>query len=67
MVSEFFAAGGSDVAITLTPGESGVLTVTVDGEKIFDKKQEGGHPNLDRVKQMKAIVKEKVSAAAALA
>jgi len=62
MVSEFFAAGGPDVAISLTPGEAGVLTVTVDGETIFDKKAEGGHPNLDRVKQMKANIAQKVAA-----
>jgi predicted Rdx family selenoprotein len=65
MANEFFAAGGSDVAITITPGESGVLQVFVDGEKIFDKKEEGGHPTLDRVKKMKAVVKEKLAAAAA--
>lgn len=62
MVSEFFAAGGTDVAIGLIPGDAGVLTVTVDGETIFDKKADGGHPNLDRVKQMKALIKQKVEA-----
>lgn len=62
MVSEFFAAGGTDVAIGLNANDSGVLTVTVDGETIFDKKAEGGHPNLDRIKQMKALIKQKVEA-----
>ena len=62
MVSEFFSAGGTDVAVGLVPGEAGVLTVTVDGETIFDKKAEGGHPNLDRIKQMKAHIKQKVEA-----
>ena len=62
MVSEFFAAGGTDTAITLIPGDDGVLTVTVDGETIFDKSAEGGHPNLDRVKEMKAVVENKVAA-----
>lgn len=62
MVSEFFAAGGADTAITLIPGDDGVLTVTVDGETIFDKSAEGGHPNLDRVKEMKAVVSNKVAA-----
>ena len=50
------------MAVGLVPGEAGVLTVTVDGETIFDKKAEGGHPNLDRIKQMKAHIKQKVEA-----
>ena len=62
MVSEFFAAGGTDVAVRLNANDSGDLTVTVDGETIFDKKAEGGHPNLDRIKQMKALIKQKVEA-----
>lgn len=60
MVSEFFAAGGSDTAISLIPGDAGVLTVTVDGDMIFDKSVEGGHPDLDRVKEMKAFISQKV-------
>ena len=48
MASEFFAEAGNAVAITLTPGDGGVLTVIVDGEKIFDKADEG-HPNLVRL------------------
>ena len=51
MANEFFAEGGKDVAITVTPGEAGVLQVIVDGHKIFDKDEsEGGkHPDLSRV------------------
>ena len=64
MASEFFAEGGSDVAITITPGESGVLQVNVDGEKIYDKKEEGNQtPNLTRVKELRAIVKNKIAQA----
>ena len=44
MATEFFATGGTDVAITLTPGDNGVLTVHVDGDKIFDKTEEGSQP-----------------------
>ncbi|MCL0099611.1 Rdx family protein [Dehalococcoidia bacterium] len=61
MASEFFSVGGSKLAITITPGDSGVLTVVVDGEKIFDKAGGDGHPNLDRVKELKAIVKDRVA------
>ena len=60
MVSEFFAAGGGDVAISLIPGEAGVLTVEIDGEMVFDKKTEGGHPNLDRIKEIKADIAQRV-------
>ena len=62
MVAEFYATGGTDVAIALIPGDSGVLTVYVDGDKIFDKTEEGGHPDLNRVKELKAIVKEWLAA-----
>ena len=61
MAHEFFAEGGSKVAITITPGESGILQVFVDGEKIFDKKEEGGHPTLDRVKQLRAAIRERLN------
>ena len=37
----------------------------VDGDKIFDKTEEGSHPNLDRVKELKAIVKERLALAVA--
>ena len=61
MANEFFAEGGSQTAITLTPGDNGVLQVIVDGDKIFDKKDEGNkHPDLNRVKEMRAVVRERV-------
>ena len=66
MAAEFYAEGGSDVAIALKPGEDGILQVHVDGEKIFDKKAEGNnHPDLPRVKEMKAVIREKLAATVA--
>ena len=65
MASEFFAEAGKEVAITLTPGDSGILQVFADGEKIFDKADEGGHPDLTRVKEMRAAIKAKLAAPAA--
>ncbi len=63
MASEFFAEGGKDVAIRITPGTAGILQVFVDGDKIFDKAEEDGQfPNLPRVKQMRAVIKDKLSA-----
>ncbi len=67
MANEFFSEGGKDVAIALTPGDGGVLQVFVDGDKIFDKKEEGDHPNLNRVKQMRAVVRDRVETMAAAA
>ena len=62
MASEFFAEGGNKVAITLTPGEGGVLQVVAGGDKIFDKKEEDGkYPDLPRVKELRAIIKSKIN------
>ena len=59
MATEFFAEAGNSIAITLTPGDGGVLQVLADGEKIFDKADEG-HPDLTRVKEMRAAIKAKL-------
>ena len=68
MASELFAEGGKDVAIKITPGTAGILQVFVDGEKIYDKKEEDGQfPNLPRVKQMRAVVREKLESLAVAA
>ena len=68
MASEFFAEGGKDVAVRLTPGTAGILQVFVDGDKIYDKVEEGGEfPDLPRVKEMRALIKERLVAEPVLA
>jgi predicted Rdx family selenoprotein len=63
MATEFFAEGGSKVAIRLTPGDSGILQVFANGKKIFDKKEEDNqHPNLPRVKEMRSAIREMLAA-----
>ena len=63
MAGEFFAEGGSDVAIKVTPGTGGILQVFADGDKIYDRADEGGeYPGLPRVKEMRAVIKEKLAA-----
>jgi predicted Rdx family selenoprotein len=63
MANEFFQAFGADAAIALTPTGNGRLEVYMDGEKIFDRKEEGKKfPDLTRVKQMKAVIREKLQA-----
>ena len=66
MATEFFAEGGKEVAIKITPGTAGILQVFVDGDKIYDKKEEDGQfPTLPRVKAMRAIIRDKLSVAVA--
>lgn len=61
MANEFFRAYGPDAAISLTPGANGRFEVYLDGEKIFDKKEEGNvFPELSRVRKMKEVIKAKL-------
>ncbi|MQF69504.1 hypothetical protein FIM12_04130 [SAR202 cluster bacterium AD-804-J14_MRT_500m] len=64
MANEFWRHCGKDVGISLTPGANGRLEVYVDGEKIFDRHEEDGkYPDLTRVRELRAIIEEKVAAA----
>ena len=49
-----------DIAIRLTPGGSGRLEVYLDGEKIFDRKEDGGYPNLTKVNEIYMVIAEKI-------
>ena len=61
LAGELFATGGSDVAISLTPGGGGVLEVKMDGEVVYDKASEGGKtPDLYRVKDIKAELRARI-------
>ena len=65
MATEIFAQGGKDVAITITPGTGGVLQVFADGDKLYDKADEGGQfPALPRVKEIRAQIRERIEASA---
>ena len=64
MATEFFAEAGNSIALTITPGEAGVLQVFAGGDKIFDKVEVGGHPFFTRVKAMRAAIREKLSVGA---
>ncbi len=62
MATEFYSVGGGDVAVTVTPGDAGVLQVIVDGDTIYDKSQEDNQtPHLNRVKELKAIVQARLA------
>ena len=64
MATEFFAEVGKEMALKLSPSSGGDLRVIVNGDKIFDKKEEDGiYPTLPRVKEMRGILREKLGAA----
>ena len=68
MANEFFRAFGGDVAISLTPGSNGRFEVYLDGEKIFDRKEENNiYPDLGRVRKMKQAIQAKLETVAAAA
>ena len=62
MATEMFAEGGKEIAMTITPGDSGVPQLIMNGEMVYDKKAEDGQtPNLSRVKQMRAVLRDKLA------
>ena len=64
IVNELYAEADNEVAVTLPPGTNAILQVFLDGEKIYDKKDENGHlPNLHRVREMRSRLHEKLTAA----
>ena len=68
MANEFFRAFGGDVAISLTPGSNGRFEVYLDGEKIFDRKEENNiYPDLGRVRKMKQVIQAKLETVSAAA
>ncbi len=68
MANEFFSTFNKDVAISLTPGANGRFEVYLDGEKIFDRKEEGNiYPDLSVVRRLKKVVQEKLAAMPAAA
>jgi len=51
------------VGISLTPGANGRLEIYLDGEKIFDRKEEAGkYPDLARVRQLTQVIKARLDA-----
>ena len=68
MANEFFSTFGGDVAVSLTPGANSRFEVYLDGEKIFDRKEEGNiYPDLSVVRRLKKAVQAKLEAMPAAA
>ncbi|MFW6174661.1 MAG: Rdx family protein [Chloroflexota bacterium] len=64
MAAQIFAAGGPDVAITITPGGGGVFQIYLDGEKVYDKKEnDNKFPDLPYAKTLMKQVQERLGVA----
>ena len=63
MATEFWGDFKGDVAVTLTPVGEGRLEVYLNGQKLLDRKEEDGrYPGLDRVRELKKVIAEKLAA-----
>ncbi len=62
MATEFWRSQEpGDIAIKLTPADSGRLEVYLDGDKIYDVKDENRvYPNFTRVTELKMVVAERM-------
>jgi predicted Rdx family selenoprotein len=49
-----------DIAIKLTPADRGRLEVYLDGDKIFDRRDDGGYPNLGKINELNMLIAEKI-------
>jgi len=68
VANEFFRTFGGDAAVSLTPGSNGRFDVYMDGEKIFDKKEEGNaFPELSRIRKLKQVIQAKLDTISAAA
>ena len=61
MANEFFRSDApGDISLKLTPDGKGRLEVFLDGTKIFDRKEDGGFPDLGKVNELKMTIAEKL-------
>ena len=61
MATEFFRSDApGDIAMKLTPDGKGRLEVYLNGEKIFDRKEDGGFPDLGKVNELKMTIADKL-------
>jgi len=61
MATEIWHEFDYDAPVTLIPVADGRLEVYADGDKLFDRKAEGGaYPEMERVRQIKQQIKQKL-------
>jgi predicted Rdx family selenoprotein len=62
MATEIWHEFGEDAPVTLIPVGGGRLEVYAKGEKLFDRKAEGGiYPDMRRVREIKQQIKQRLS------
>jgi len=63
MATEIFHEFEADAPVTLIPVGGGRLELYANGEKLFDRKAEGGaYPDLKRVRALKQEIKKRIDA-----
>ena len=63
MATEIWHDFGEDAPVTLIPVGGGRLELYANGEKLFDRKAEGGaYPEMKRVRQIKAEIRKRLEA-----
>ena len=63
MATEIFHEFEADAPVTLIPVGGGRLELYANGEKLFDRKAEGGaYPDMKRVRALKQEIKKRIDA-----
>jgi predicted Rdx family selenoprotein len=61
MATEIWHEFESDAPVTLIPVGNGRLELYANGEKLFDRKAEGGaYPDMRRVRELKQEIKKRL-------
>ena len=61
MATEIWHEFADDAPVTLIPVADGRLEVWAGGDKLFDRKAEGGaYPEMQRVREIKRQIKQKL-------
>ena len=63
MATEIWHDFSEDAPVTIIPVADGRLEVYANGEKLFDRKAEGGaYPEMKRVREIKQQIKQRLQA-----
>ena len=61
MATEIWHDFGDDAPVTIIPVAEGLLEVYANGEKLFDRKEEGGaYPEMKRVRAIKQEIRRRL-------
>ena len=61
MATEIWHEFGDEAPVTIIPVADGRLEVSANGEKLFDRKAEGGaYPEMKRVREIKQEIKRRL-------